>query len=69
MEDRVTMFSARLARIAKVVYFRYMHVTGEEIEYLIRHLLMSALSAEQIARLLVDMKHQLQTKVWASAEV
>jgi hypothetical protein len=56
-------------RIARVVYFRNIDVTDEDIEYLIRHLPMGTLSGEQIAGLLVDKKHQLQTKVWVSAVV
>jgi hypothetical protein len=65
-EDKVTSLSARLGRIARIVYFRNMDVTEEDIEYLSHHLARGSITGEHIARLLVDKKQQLQTKIWAS---
>ena len=42
-----------------------MDVTEEDID-LSHHLAMGSIAREHIARLLVDKKQQLQTKIWAS---
>ena len=58
-----TSLSARLGRIARMVYFRNMDVTPEDIEYLSQHLSFGSSTGED-SQVLGDKKQQLQTKIW-----